>query len=296
MKTKVKAHKRTLPKKGTHKPKGKAKPVKQPKKHELKDNKPRIERPLGLTSIMKRYNTEEDKRTREKILDKAQQHILSIYMQQGMVLNGETINLDQLALYLRLDKRKIIERISIQADSLMGKEDSGQLGRALISMAILNSLADRGLIHQQALNLKQAQGEAYVPFLTSAYNDSLKNLLASNKPLIEIIKALNPTTPQGTSINIHNQNQQANSVPAGKAIGANEAVQLIAAEREGQTLLDSDVDKLKLLNQYVTGHDLPEVIATKQQGTFQEVSNLYVPTKKKKVHIDRNEQDAEITS
>jgi hypothetical protein len=152
--------------------------------------------------------------------------------------------------------------------------------RALLAMGIQNSLADRGLILNQAQDLLRSQGNRYQPFLSTAVNQSLKNLMDSQKPILELIKALNP---QG-GITINNNNQQAQ----GQYMTTADAVKMIDKNREG--LLQSPEAQHQLGESYGV-NDLPEVIATKQRGFRLEDDAIMVKQSKPTEHETRRENE-----
>jgi hypothetical protein len=270
-------------KKGTLKPKNKT-----PKKHRTIQRANRIERPTGLTTIMRRYHTTENNEMKQKTLELAQQLILNRYVQEGLTLNGQSVSIDYLAIYLQCDKRTIITRMTEGAKmvlGLQGTEDAKEAYRALIGLISEQSLRDRGLVHRQVTSLLKAQGDKYVPFLTSAVNQSLDILLKTNKPLIDLLKVI---SQPGTNVQINNNNMEPTGVPGEKAIGPNEAVMIINQQRDGISLLENDRDRLELFQQYIQSTNLPEVIATKQIGGAGDVLQAeYKPTKLKR-HSTRN--------
>jgi hypothetical protein len=157
---------------------------------------------------------------------------------------------------------KAVTKHAKQLTGLTSSDNIEETYRALIATVLQGSLADRGRVQHQVDILTKAQGAKYVPFLTGNLNQALRTLLETNKPLLDILKTLQPT--QGTNINITQQN--ANMPTQGEALGTNEAVRLIDA-KAAEDLLESGTLQSNLLGEHLEGQDLPEIIATKQQGS-----------------------------
>ena len=172
----------------------------------------------------------------------------------------------------------------------MDKEGSTAGVRAMKTILLRVGLEALDTARNQSLALVASQGQQYVPFMSSAVNQSIANLINAQKPLLELLRTLQPSGP---SIAIQ-VNQGKNAVNAEKAIGPNEAIMLINQEKQGRSLLENEADKAQLFNAYIAPLQLPEVIATKQQGASKELeANIYIPSKVKK-HDVRNELDGTI--
>lgn len=277
-------------KKGTKKPSTKQAPKTQRKLL-------RIERGEGITSQMKMYHNTGDNR----ILTNIKNTILNRYISQGMTINGQPKDLDYLVHYLQIDKKEVIKKIGENSEMLLGIKGSENgyqdACRALLSSAIFGALADRGLIQQQASSLLAAQNGQYVPFLTSSVNQALKNLLDSQKPILDILKLFTGTQQTNILLPQSGTQQTPGGVPNQKAISIQEAITMIAQENEGLSLLERPEGKLLLAERYLTD-ELPEVVATRQQGHNADLDvNVYQPKKVRKVqHTDRREVDEEIES
>lgn len=282
------AHKNEV--KGSHKANGRSrqKHKNPPTEQELTKER-RRERPEGLTGIMARYNQSKDPR----YLAKGQKLYLSIYLHQGLSVGGYAMNLDQVSRFLRIEKMELVERLTGNVIEVMGstggKEGIENLSRVIISSLFGALFADRALITDQVQNLKAAQGIGYVPFLSGEYNKSLKLLLESHKPFLELLKSLQPQGPT-TAIQINN-NPSKNSVPNGQAISTHEALKIIDDSRNGTTLLEDERAKDLLQQTYMIGPHIPEIIATKQMGETADGR----PSKVRKVtHEDRSEAQGPI--
>lgn len=271
--------------------KPKSPPVTSPQNTE-KDQ--RINRPMGLTAVMQRYHQTKD----QKLLNLAQKHIIQEYINTGLMLNGIPVSLDYLSIYLRMPKDKILKQMTEGTRELIG--DNNEAHRVLLSLAINGLLRDRGLIQKQVQDLTKAQEalgqktHGYVAFLSRDLNQALKNLLDSNKPFIDLVKGLQPQTP-AANVQINNMNQQ-NTVPSEKVITINEAIRLIDAKNPTTLLEDADAQQL-LLEAHIQDANLPQVIATKQQGSILQGDTTSVtrPSKKRRNdHTLRREEQGDI--
>lgn len=257
------------------------------------DQQIRIPRTAGITLAIKHLNQIDDPKQKKKQFNKIIDRVLLRYVEDGYRLNGRTMSIDEVSSYLDIPVTRVIKESTrvIRTMSTIGDGEDGlqDLYRALLSLGLRNSLADRGRITKQADMLEADQGGTYTPFLTSALNQTHKNLMESNKPLMELIKILTPSDP---AVVINNQNQQ----NQGQFLGTNEAVKLIDSKRT-QTLLESPEQKALMAKKYLQEGNIPEIVATKQQGYSAGGESLIKqkpkPSKVPK-HETRREDDGEI--
>lgn len=250
----------------------------------------RRERPVGITGIMGKWNRLKE----SKLLYHAQSIYINQYMTEGSI--GMGINgLDGISRFLRIGKKDLMKRLSEATTAILGigthEEQLNGINRVVISQLINMALADRSLITEQVHNLKRAQGAGYVPFLTTSYNQALKLGIESQKPFLELLKALNPVPGPNTNILIQGDPKH-NNVPDANSVSTHEAMKLIDAARNGTTLLEDESSKLELYSAYVKDTSLPEVVATKQLG--EAAIDGPLPSKKKR-HTERNEATGPIT-
>lgn len=248
----------------------------------------RIPRIQGITKIMELWN----KTRKEEYLSLAQQHTINHYITHNLTLLGEQISIQELSRHSHTPEHKILERLGNTGQELwILSEDGTSSGvRAIKNYAIRGAFEAITKAEKQANVLLNAQNGHYVPFLSTATNAAIANFINANKPLLDMLKNLMPTQPT-TAIQINNHK----AVPAEKAIGANEAVMLINQQKEGITLLENPEAKAKLLEEHIRPETLPEVVATKQQGTLTNdlSANIYRPSKVRK-HENRNELNGDI--
>lgn len=259
-------------------------------KHRTTTKEPdiRIGRPEGITYVMGQYN----KGNKDgRYLQRAQTIYLNHYIHEGITnRRGEKMGLDEVSRFLRIEKREMLEKITGSMGGLLELSgDKDKLNRVILGYLTNGVFADRALIQDQVQNLKSAQGAGYVPFLSRDYHGALKLLLESQKPLIELLKALNPDN-KAPIIPIQINQGTSAQVPGEKAISTTEALRLIEDNRNGTSLLEDPQAKEALGAQYLIG--VPEIIATKQLGPGE--NSMPIKKRKKVEHIDRNEVSSTI--
>lgn len=161
----------------------------------------RIPRPLGLTLNLIQA------RKQEKNLDEVRRVVVEQWTSSGMKLNGKNYSVEQLASYLATDPDYIMENMwkaMRKVGKLIDSKDAGEIARDLFSWAFKNGLEITALTRQQTDTLLRSQGDKYVPFLSSAVNQSLGNLNATQSSILSLIKVL--TDKQETNILINNNN------------------------------------------------------------------------------------------
>lgn len=245
------------------KTKNKNKPKNQ-KQNPKGDNIIRVPRTAGLTMAMRQYNLESDPKQRNKLYESTIDRILGRYIEDGYMLNGQVMSVDQVSNYLQIPVTRVIKASTrvIRSMSMIGDGEKGldDLYRALLALGVNGALADRGRALKQVQVLENDQNGTYTPFLTSALNQALKNLMDSNKPIMDLVKILTPSDP---SVVINNQQNQA--LQNNQYMGTNEAVRLID-DRRGTPLLDNEEAQKQLAQNNLADPLIPEIIATRQQG------------------------------
>jgi hypothetical protein len=251
------------------------------KKHK---NPLRIERPTGLTITMRKYHNTKDIR----YLKISQENIMNQYIQEGMSLNGTPYSIEQLSAYTGVQKKEILQKLTKSTQEILGikdKEGTDEVYRAIFGMALNMALGDRHLALKQYSTMLASQGNGYKAFVSGTVNDSLRQVMASSRMMLDLAKALKAPGANQTTVQINN-NQQNNAtpgVPEQRAIGPNEAVMIISEQMKGLSIMSDDSALKALEAEYVTGADLPQVIATKQHGTdFILGTDTHKPTTRKK--------------
>lgn len=245
----------------------------------------RIDRIPGLTMLIRRINTLQDIKIREKEIESMRRMVINHYIQGSFRLNGVSVPMDQLSVYLGMTLMQLVRLVNKRGKAAIGNENDAYL--SLMSQVISLGLADRNLTEQQAMVVLASQGGEYKPFISMTANQAIQGQMNAMRNLMDLAKILKPANPNSTIIN--NTNQSATLIP-GKHISTQEALKMM--QDAGQTgLLNSTEKQTKLLEPYQEG--LPEVIATRQQG-FSMRDEGAMPSKKKK-HDTRNDQVIDIT-
>jgi hypothetical protein len=137
----------------------------------------------------------------------------------------------------------------------------------------------------------QAQGGSYAPFISQTANSAIKNWLDAEKGMVGLLGTLLPKS--GTNINIQNNNQ--GLVQNNEYLTTHQAIKILTERGTGGLLRKPDLKNQLHLNIANQNPDLPEVIATKQQGFQNErVPILGHTTPQVVSHEDRNELDGDI--
>jgi hypothetical protein len=129
--------------------------------------------------------------------------------------------------------------------------------------------------------------------LSPELGKTLKTLLESQRPLLEIVRTLIPSSP---GVTINNQQNNVESQTNIQAIGTEEALSLIEKQKVPD-LLGSPEMKLELGTE-LQSQELPEVVATRQKGfrLDAEATLALKPEIKPtaQAHLSRREEDGEI--
>lgn len=230
------------------------------------DGQIRVPRTAGTTMLCKEIHNTTQNKEKTRLKKSLQENILNRYIQDGFRLNGQTVDITYLAQYLGVPVTRVVKGITkhqVQLAGLTSPENIENTYRALIASTIGGALLDRGRVLEQVDTLKRAQGDSYVPFLSSALNNALKMAVDTHKPIIDLLRQLSPTP---TTL-VQNTTQVAIDGQVEKYIGPNEAIQMIDGHREeGVNLLTDPEAQQDLHTIHLDGVDMPEVVATRQQG------------------------------
>lgn len=220
----------------------------------MKTNKElvRLARPLGVTMLMKQGRLKE-----------AQDQILTQWVTNNFTLCQQTYSIPDIARMLKLNAHQVVKQITkpLKTWLLNGKQEENY--QALLSLLFFHALSDRQQTQDQLNLLVADQQGHYKPFLSSTVGHAITNLLQSTKNFFELTKLFKPDVAASKSLDQPLANPQG-STQGSKYLGTVEAVKLIEANRS-ENLLDGG----SLQSQILTKEDLnnlPEVVATKQQG------------------------------
>lgn len=248
----------------------------------------RIPRPIGVTLLARQYRKDNNTNTLSNLHNK----IIGQYIQSGFKVCGFDLTVSQLADYLNMSLKDLMKKVHQQIQLISGLSDGKrmeELASAVIFMGFNGHLQARHIAHNQAVMLLNAQDNKYVPFLTGAANGAIANLLNADKNMINLYNAL--TGKGGNNININNQNLVQNN----EYLTTSEAVRILS-EKGNNGLLRKPEMKAELAQAY-QNLEMPEVIATKQQGYTKDPMPM-IPTLSVQLpnmtHIDRNEIDGDL--
>ena len=214
----------------------------------------RYPRISGLTFLMVEYH----KSPNEDSLEKIKNFVINHWLLSNGVLCGKSFDPLQLSKFLKTPLQNIQIQMgnTLLSSKLWEKEHQEEILGSLIGTQLAWAMEDRMEINQQVNLLKASQKNKYAPFITSELNKALGLKLSSSTSLQNIVKSLSGSG----SINIFNNIQQNNT---NEYLTKEEAVEII--QEENQKLLDTKEKALAYIE--VDPESLPEVVATKQQGS-----------------------------
>lgn len=217
----------------------------------MKTNK-RLPRPTGITLLI-----------RENRLKEAQDQILTQWVTNNFTLCQQVYSIPDVARMLKLNPHQVIANITkpLKTWLLQGKQEENY--QALVSLFLNFALSDRSQIQGEVEVIRRRTKGRYQPFITQTLLNAYAMLNISTKNLMEFAKQFKPDVAASKSLDQPLANPQG-STQGSKFLGTVEAVKLIEANRsenllDGGTLQSQILTKEKLEN-------LPEVVATKQQG------------------------------
>jgi hypothetical protein len=283
--------KKAKTKKGNKNPKANkpASPTLPPKNSKQK----RIPRPLGLTLMIKEYNQTSNK----EILTRARNMIIELWANNNFYYEGRQTSIDELARYLNTSSLYITKKIVQPMKNWLTNEKVEDRYEALLGLLTKMTLATRSqtqnhiqvMASGQAIDKRTGQ-HTYTAFVSGEITRAIALIHKSDENFLKIIQEFKPNRP-ATAIQVNSLQADAKQSPLGNYLGINEAVKLLDANRETQLLDDPD-KQAKLLAEHIP-QDIPEIIATKQQGISIDGSTK-LPNKRD--HSQRREADGAIHS
>lgn len=217
----------------------------------------RFPRPLGLTAMMKEYNSTKD----PSLLSKAQDYLINQWLMGNGVICGVMYDINLLSQKLGLDINyiRMYMRDRLLNSKIWDKDRQEEMVTGLLGEQLAWAMEDRMEVSHQVQVLREAQGGKYTPFISAELNKALKLKLDSSNSLQTIVRNL----IGGSTTNIFQQfNQQNIQAADSQFISIDEARELI---QEQQQVLPKS-EEAKLLEAKYDIHSLPEVVATKQEG------------------------------
>ena len=252
----------------------------------------RIPRPQGLTflalSLRKQENNKESDQLSEQSIHKLKEHVLQQWILNDFQLNNKRLSIDQLSKLLQISSATIIRTMQRVSGIMLGiteDQDPAVLARAIQNMALKFSLDGHLSAQRQVAILADAQGDRYVPYLSSALNQAIGNVLASAKNMGTLAGSVQPP---GKVLNNHlhlnplspEEPQKGNLLSVAKAIG------IIEENGLNRTLGDQDIKAQLYLENGIK--DTPDITAN---GTQVDSDGGFLT--KKLTHEERRNQDYE---
>ena len=171
----------------------------------------RIPRPMGTTELNSTLSKQENKDNQLKVLT---QHIVNHYINTNFNYCQQQMPIDKFAIYTNIDitliNTTLINRNQIQYN-LLSEEGKKDINGAVMNMLLEMSLIDRSNALQHASILINAQGQNYVPFLSSEVTRALANAQSTTANAINFARTFFGSNAQGITINNNNNNAQNNN-------------------------------------------------------------------------------------
>lgn len=254
----------------------------------------RIPRPLGLTLMMKEYRNTNNK----ELLTNAKNMIINQWSTNNFSYNGKQYSIEDIAKLLDMPTQQVIKKVTQPIKHWLTNDTMENRYEALLSLLTKMGLATRAQIqgHVEVLQTSQTVDKhtntyKYTPWVSAEVTNALKLILKSDENLWRLFEGFKPTKPS-VAIQVNNQGADAKQSPQGNYLGINEAVKLLNATGT-PGLLDNPEAQTKLLAEYTDNTELPEIIATKQQGISIDGSTKEIT---KRSHDKRREADGPIYS
>jgi hypothetical protein len=251
----------------------------------------RISRPMGLTGLCKEYNQTND----ESLLQRIRTISVQDWAAHGFTFAGKPRTVEQIANMLDWSTKKVIQHVSAPVKNWLESYKVEDQYRVLLSFITQMGMSDRAQFQAQIDVLRREQGDTYVPFLTEQVNKALSLVNENTKTMLAIASAFKPTGP---SIKVQQNTLVTNTdnptTDHGRYLGVNEAVRLLEANRPGNLLETESLQQSVILEAVPV--DVPEVIATRQQGLGVDGHDKPILKKTRKDHSDRLAKNAQIMS
>lgn len=247
----------------------------------------RIPRPIGITLLARSYNKSNDTNLLSTLYNK----IIGQYIQSGFQVNGVSMNMSQLALYLGLPLQNLMKKVhqQIQVFGQLGEgKNLETMGSALKVCLFNGALEARQIANQQVTLMMKAQDGKYVPFVSTTVNGAIGNLFKADINLQGVYNTL--FKEANTSININNNPTTNNAF-----LTPEKAVQILIDKGNNGLIKKPEMVEALRIEKALQDPHLPEVVATRQQG-FQadSIPTLKPITNTIAIHAERNEVDGDI--
>lgn len=223
-----------------------------------KNNVKRWPRPMGITALAMNYQ----KKPSDESLSQLYLYLISQWFMNNGVLCGISYDMNTLSRVFKISPTyvKSYMRDTVLNSKIWDRDKHEDLINGLLGEQLTWAIEDRLEILQQVDILKRSQNGKYVPFISAELNKALKLRLESSSSLQAIVRNLTG----GNTTNIFTQINNHQSEDIQEGITIEEARQLI---QEAQIKpLNEDVKQLETTYNLKS---LPEVVATKQEGNFE---------------------------
>lgn len=214
----------------------------------------RFPRGMGITEMARQANSGDN-----DSLVKLTKFIIHTWIISNGKLWYRSYSLHELADFLKCEP-VIIQRQLKQTfldNGLFDREHMDELADSLVGACINWALEDRMEASRQLDILKTAQGDKYVPFITSEVNKALSIKQQTSTSLQSLVRSLTG----GGTVNIFNQqNNQYNQVSQG-IVTRDQAMEMITKEIADK----GGVKELEYVENQYDFKELPVVVATKQE-------------------------------
>lgn len=210
----------------------------------------RIPRPIGYTYLCQEIHKSQDKDKQEDLRKELIRRTIEIYVNNNLQWMGKQMNVTEFATYLNIDTRELLMRMNkefVRIGNFFDDEKGQAFARAQLFAAIKKGLEISAQVEAQAHVLGTAQGNKYVPFLSSAVNQALGNLINSQRPIHDLLKLITDKSPTNPFINTDGSS----STSGAKYLTPETAIKLInngtASLLNDSALLAAKAEELKAL-------------------------------------------------
>lgn len=224
-----------------------------------KSNVNRWPRPMGITALAINYR----KKPSDEGLNQLYLYLVSQWFMNNGVLCGVSYDVNTLSRVFHIDPSYVkgYMRDTVLNSKIWDREKHEELINGLLGEQLAWAIEDRLEILQQVDILKKSQQGKYVPFVSAELNKALKLRLESSASLQSIVRGLTG----GNTTNIFTQINNHGEEGVQEGITIEEARQLIQESNMNNNVDDS----VKQLETTYNIKSLPEVVATKQEGNFE---------------------------
>jgi hypothetical protein len=236
----------------------------------------RIPRPLGLTQMAHTYNQCTSDTQRSNIKRRMEDKIIEYYINGNGTLNEKQYTIPELAQYLNISSQQCLIRLNkgiVRVSQMFDGNEGKAFARAVFSGSIFKALEIQAQVAKQAQILQTYQGDTYIPYATQQVNQALKNLIDSQKPILDLMKMVTEKQPINIFLNGDSMQNETNQ----QYITTTKAAEMIS--ELGPSIMN-DPGLIEAKEQELKG--LPNVDARTQD--LSKIGIAYVPIEDKNEH------------